>query len=200
MGEPVRSKWSLSREAFDRLLAALDSDRTAAGEEYERLRHTLVHYFSWQQQRDPEALADEVLNRIARKIEAGAQIENYRQYAFGIARLLLLENRRAEIRERVALETNRSVPSSNGERPEICLEQCLELLSIENRNLILAYYQGEKRGRIEARTALAERLGIDLNALRNRALRLRLKLEQCMSRCMASDESPKSATYIREKI
>jgi DNA-directed RNA polymerase specialized sigma24 family protein len=200
VGDTVRSKWSLSREAFDRLLAALDSDRSAAGEEYERLRRKLVHYFGWQQLRDPEALADEVLNRIARKIEEGAQIEDYRQYAFGISRLLLLENRRAGIRERVALETNRSLPSSSGEHPAICLERCLELLSPENRDLILAYYQGEKRGRIEARIALAERLGIDLNALRNRALRLRLKLEQCMARCIESDESNKSATYIRERI
>ena len=153
MGDTVRSKWSLSREAFDQLLAALGSDRAAAGEEYERLRQKLVHYFTWQQQRDAETLADEVLNRIARKIEDGAQIENYRQYAFGISRLLLLENRRSEIRERVALETNRPIPSPTGERPAVCLERCLELLSSENQDLILAYYQGEKRGRIEARTA-----------------------------------------------
>lgn len=199
MAGPIRKNWNLSREAFDLLLAALNSDRAAAGEEYERLRRKLVHYFAWQQQRDPEALADEVLNRIARKIEEGARIENYSQYAFGISRLLLHENRRVEIRERVALETSRPGPDRPGERSAVCLDQCLESLSPENRKLILNYYQGEKRGRIEARIALAKQFGCDLNALRNRVLRLRLKLEQCLAQCMDSDESTGFATHIREK-
>ena len=184
MAGPIRKNWNLSREAFDLLLAALNSDRAAAGEEYERLRRKLVHYFAWQQQRDPEALADEVLNRIARKIEEGAQIENYSQYAFGISRLLLHENRRVEIRERVVLETSRPGPDRLGDRSAACLDQCLESLSPKNRKLILNYYQGEKRGRIEARIALAKQLGCDLNALRQALFELQPKPQHAIAQCI----------------
>ena len=41
----------------------------------------------------------------------------------------------------------------------------------------------EKRGKIDNRLSLAEKLGIPLNALRSRAQRVRAKLEQCVNRC-----------------
>jgi hypothetical protein len=46
------------------------------------------------------------------------------------------------------------------------------------------YYAGEKRARIERRQRLAAQLGIEINALRNRALRLREKLETCVENCL----------------
>jgi len=46
--------------------------------------------------------------------------------------------------------------------------------------LILRYYQGEQRAKIENRRALAERLGLTINALRIRASRIRSRLEACV--------------------
>jgi hypothetical protein len=68
-----------------------------------------------------------------------------------------------------------------------CLEKCLYALSGENRNIIVDYYKGERRKKIENRRRLADRLAIPQNALRNRAVRLRDKLEVCITRCLRSD-------------
>ncbi len=52
------------------------------------------------------------------------------------------------------------------------------------------------RRRIESWRRIAERLGLGLNALRNRALRLRDMLEQCIGqRLAAGDESARSDTH-----
>ena len=65
-----------------------------------------------------------------------------------------------------------------------CLEECLRVLSVDGRELVLEYYQDEKRERIDRRKALAERLGLRRDALANRAQRLRDKLEQCLAGCL----------------
>jgi hypothetical protein len=53
-------------------------------------------------------------------------------------------------------------------------------LRAEQRKLILEYYQGEQRAKIENRRRLAGRLGLTPNALTIQACRLRTKLEECM--------------------
>ncbi len=180
--------WSLTSEAFERLLQAMGAERAKAAEEYESLRRKLVHHFQWHQQRDPEALADEVLNRLARKLAESAGLADYRQYSLGIARLLLLEVRRREMHERQAFAATAPTSDASLERKFQCLERCLDELQAENKELILNYYQGDKQERISARSALSEKLGIELNALRNRALRIRLKLEACLSGCLDCDK------------
>jgi DNA-directed RNA polymerase specialized sigma24 family protein len=70
------------------------------------------------------------------------------------------------------------------EREYACLEHCLQRLTPENRELVLQYYEDEKRAKIDHRKKLAEKLGIALNALRIRAHRIRLVLEQCVQECM----------------
>src|SRR5262249_22914075 len=66
----------------------------------------------------------------------------------------------------------------------ICLRECLRGLPKENRELIIEYYREEGRAKIEDRKALAEKLGISLNALFSRAKRIRDRLEQCVTRCL----------------
>ena len=65
-----------------------------------------------------------------------------------------------------------------------CLEQCMQHLTPGNRELVLQYYQEEKQAKINHRKLLAERLGIALNALRIRAYRIRLTLQQCVQKCV----------------
>ena len=64
-----------------------------------------------------------------------------------------------------------------------CLRSCLQTLSPDNRDLILQYYQGEKGEKIENRKKLLQRLGIPVNTLRMRALRLRERLQSCVEEC-----------------
>jgi DNA-directed RNA polymerase specialized sigma24 family protein len=65
-----------------------------------------------------------------------------------------------------------------------CFDKCLEGLSSERRFLIVEYYQQERRDKIDRRQKLAERLGIPQNALRIRAHRIRVALENCITECL----------------
>jgi DNA-directed RNA polymerase specialized sigma24 family protein len=65
-----------------------------------------------------------------------------------------------------------------------CLEKCLDKLLAEDRELILEYYRGEQRAKIERRSELTTRLGITPNALSIRACRIRTRLEACVNSCV----------------
>jgi DNA-directed RNA polymerase specialized sigma24 family protein len=65
-----------------------------------------------------------------------------------------------------------------------CLDRCVEKLTAEHRELVLSYYQEQKHAKIEHRKALASKLGIAVNALRIRAHRIRLTLQECVKQCL----------------
>src|ERR1051326_5706272 len=71
--EPLSKEYSpLTQQAFDALLACLDSDRERAAEKYETLRLKLVKFFEWRACAvAAQDLADEVINRVARRIDGG---------------------------------------------------------------------------------------------------------------------------------
>lgn len=183
--------WALGPMAFDRLLAAFSSDREQAGETYEQLRNTLVTFFDWRGCADPEELADETFNRLARRLEEGEEIRNAQIYCLGVARLLVLEvkpkqNRRAPDLDAllgIAAPVSDKEALVERERKFDCLERCLERLSAENRALLISYYQGERAAKIDHRLELAKSLGITLNSLRVRLHRLKARLEICVRDC-----------------
>lgn len=182
-----RNPWALSGEAFERLLAAFAPSREEAALRYESLRQRLVRYFTWERCPFPDERADEALNRVARRLEEGEPVHNVEQYAAGVARLLAKESVTVQIRQQRAYNawaltrTSESNGSPDAEFEANCLEECLrEVLTPEERDFLLEYYQGDRQVRIQSRQRMAERLGIGLNALRNRALRLREKLDVCL--------------------
>lgn len=180
-------QWALSADAFARLLAALHPDRDQAALRYEDLRTRLVRVFLWEHAIDPEALADDALTRLARRLEEGEQILNLPAFLNGIARNLLKEesNRRHHLEpltDLPALAANHDL-----ERQHAALESCLATWEPDKRQLLLDYYQGDQSARIHNRQRLAARLGLELNALRNRALRLRDRLESCIRKKLERD-------------
>jgi hypothetical protein len=60
----------------------------------------------------------------------------------------------------------------------------MQQLTPDSRELVLQYYQGEKKAKIDHRKRLALRMGIGLNALRLRAFRIRETLYQCVQNCL----------------
>ena len=70
----LREKRLLTQEAFDRLLARLSLDRERAGAKYELLRANLIGYFRRQGVNSAAELADETIDRVARKIAQGEDI------------------------------------------------------------------------------------------------------------------------------
>ena len=64
------------------------------------------------------------------------------------------------------------------------MERCLSKLPPDDRDLIVEFYRGQQRSKIEGRSKLAARLGLTANALNIRACRIRGKLEACVSGCL----------------
>ncbi|HEY4422909.1 MAG TPA: hypothetical protein VGN10_01810 [Pyrinomonadaceae bacterium] len=186
-----RQKWALNQEAFDKLLVAFDVDRETAGRKYLEIRNNLTRFFEWRGCSFPEDHADETINRMAKRVFEGEAILNHSGYAMGVARLLLLEINKGRQREQSALAEIGAapdvyVPEDDDESRLTCLRSCLQTLSPDNRELILQYYQGEKGEKIENRKKLLDRLGIPVNTLRMRALRLRERLQACVEECQGA--------------
>jgi len=186
-----RQKWALNQEAFDKLLVTFDVDRETAGRKYLEIRNNLTRFFEWRGCSFPEDHADETINRMAKRVFEGEAILNHSGYAMGVARLLLLEINKGRQREQSALAEIGAapdvyVPEDDDESRLTCLRSCLQTLSPDNRELILQYYQGEKGEKIENRKKLLDRLGIPVNTLRMRALRLRERLQACVEECQGA--------------
>ena len=181
----------LTAGAFASLLTRLDPDAERAGSAYEHLRRALVSFFAWRGAATPEDCADETLDRLATRLNDGVAVEDVPRFARGIARMVLLEHwRRPDVRG-VPLEELGSGPATVTEAPDDdalpqCLDRCLDELAPESRGLILEYYGGEGRSRIDRRKRMAQTHGASESALRSRAQRLRDQLERCITRCMAS--------------
>jgi RNA polymerase sigma factor (sigma-70 family) len=191
--------WVLTEEAFSKLLEFLDPDRERAGEKYEDLRRTLVRFFEWRGTPAPEEHVDETLNRVARRLDEGQVISNFGGYCYGVARLVFMESLKGREREIISLEDadpralvaaeDAGDAAAEEERRLECLEECLRKLPNESQELIMEYYQDERRDKIDRRKALAERLGIPRLALGNRAQRLRDKLAQCVKSCFTKKKA-----------
>ena len=191
--ESVPKKWSLTKDGFDRLLASLDPDRDVAALHYERLRVKLINYFDWRDCPSPEDHADEAINRVIRKLSEGEDFRDIGTYVLGIARMMLLEIARGREKERLAFERPVMPEPIEDVSPETdqrvsCLEKCLAALPDRSRRMIVEYYQGDGPTKIKRRKELAKQFGLELNALRIRTCRLRVKLEQCMGRCISEQE------------
>ncbi len=119
-------------------------------------------------------------------------------FFYGVARNILREHSADQVQHRSALLGHLPANSGSQVEPEedvekrlAFLERCLSRLPLPDRELIVAYYQGRRREKIGNRKALADRLGIPMNALWIRSHRLRLKLESCIDECMARSRAAK---------
>lgn len=183
-------RWRLTAEALASLLDFLGPDRHEAGRAYERIRRRLVQILEWSGCARPEELADETFDRVAHKLAGGLEVqaEDPLRYFCGVAYRVLKEVLREEQKERAALAEVRHLPpaAADGEDERLldCLDDCLTSIGEPRRRLLLRYHAGEGRERIDDRRALAEELGLPLNALRIRVHRLRAKIETCVLDCM----------------
>jgi len=174
----------LTRQAFERLLQRLGPDREAAAREYETIHRRLVELFDWRGVPSPEVLADETIDRVARRLDEGVTVEHLRAYFYGVGRHVLLEWRKRRAFELAAVQDPRPsaadamVAAAEGEARMECLESCLRELPRESRDLIVGYYQGTGRSHLEGRKVLAESLGISYTTLKTRAHRIRVWLEE----------------------
>jgi len=178
----MNKNWSLSQEAFDALLDWLDSDRELAGIKYEQIRSRLIKIFTGRGCVDPEELADETINRVTSKlIEIQKEFTGDRaRYFFGVANKVHLEYLRRKMPQPQSAPTD----SVRAELEYHCLERCIARLSEEDRALLLKEYGAKGQTQAERRKALADELGISINALRIRVYRIRTALKECIEKCI----------------
>ena len=197
-----KKDWVLTQSAFQQVLTWLDEGTESGGEKYLEMRRKLVSYFDRKNCTASDELADETLNRAARRLEEEGSITDTTpaHYCYVVAKFVFLEYLRRTERSGASLDAP-SASSHAAVKPEAissqndeaekeerrldCLERCLQKLEPESREIIIGYYRGEQRAKIESRRALAEALGVTLNALSIRACRIRDRLEDCVSDCLS---------------
>jgi RNA polymerase sigma factor (sigma-70 family) len=182
----MKKSWSLTQESFDRLLAWLGPDREEAGRRYEEIRRSLIKIFICRGCREPEDLTDETFNRVVGKLhEIEETYSGDRSlYFYGVANKVHLEYLRRKPAPVLPPQDDSKEETEDSEQEYECLQRCVGRLTPVNRELVLQYYQDEKRAKIDNRKRLAEQLGIALNALRIRAHRIRSSLQKCVEECL----------------
>lgn len=184
----MKHDWSLSQEAFDALLDWLDSDREQAGIKYENIRWRLIKIFTGRACVEAEDLADETINRVTTRLSAIKEefTGDRARYFYGVANKVYMEYVRRKPPQPPPPPTT---DSNQVELEYRCLEHCIDGLSEENRYLLLKYYGAEGGSKVDQRKQLAEELGIAPNALRIRAYRIRLGLQECVENCIERSEA-----------
>ncbi|HEY0722565.1 MAG TPA: sigma-70 family RNA polymerase sigma factor [Pyrinomonadaceae bacterium] len=173
----------------------LFGSQTDGGDEYLHIWNELVFFF--RDFSEPEELTDQVLDRMIRKAaQGGIEIRgSLLYYALTVARYVRLEYLK---KTPVVIPTDLSqferreqVDTSEREVRLQILDECLEELTPDQRELILEYYGPDNRGRkkIEQREKLAAELGMSIPSLRVRVHRIRSALANKIERKLRAIES-----------
>jgi len=169
-----------------------DSNREAAGNQYELIHESLIRIFVSKGFSDAEDMADEVMDRVGRRVPEIREtyVGEQARYFHGVARNVILERgRRKEIPTEVLPVLPEKITTQSDEYE--CLLKCLKFLPEDKRELILDYYLYQGREKIEQHRIMASELGITDGALRGRAFQLRSKLEKCIANCILTEGKTK---------
>lgn len=178
---------SLTNESFDRLLAWLHPDREEAGAIYVKIRSELIRKFQAHARSLPDKLADDTLDRVAKKLEG--IIDTYvgapDPFVKRVAYYVLLEDF-AKNPQLVELTDDLKLSKEHEDIEPVydCLERCMKALPLRKRELIAKYYQGDKAIKIRIRKELALSLNLELPVLRLHARRIRVTLKKCIKDCL----------------
>jgi DNA-directed RNA polymerase specialized sigma24 family protein len=183
-----------SEEVFEKLLLCLSPDRERAGEEYELLRLRLLKYFRLRACLCAEELADEVLNRMAQKVDAGEPIREVTKYCYGLAHWVWMEYRRDPKTKHLSFDELPLMPVVMPD-PLVeqekwnCFQHCLQRLTADERQVIVNYWDHDQQSDVIARREMATRLGISPTALRIRVSRSKNKLKECYLNCLENGQN-----------
>jgi DNA-directed RNA polymerase specialized sigma24 family protein len=174
-----------TRDEFEKLLLWFNPDPDEAGTKFDHIHSRLTKIFTSRGCVDAETLADEVLNRVAVRINT--VVQNYSdplRCCIGFVDHVYREYAREQQKQAAAKDSTLPRPSEELEQEDGCLKECLAELLQPQRELVMRYFQGEKSAKIAARKKLAAELHLTANALRIQAHRHRQKLRQCIQMCL----------------
>ena len=177
----------LTSESFAKLLGALSADEAEAAPLYTKLHESLVNFFKLKGISAPDRAADETIDRIPERITPETKPEDIRFIAFSVAKFVFLEKIRQEKRRTNADENyyeKKGTIDNFGEKDDYePLRECFNNLYKNEKELLVNYFADLAGDELSAhRQKMADREGIDLNALRNRVSRLRKRLEECLKK------------------
>jgi RNA polymerase sigma factor (sigma-70 family) len=135
----------------------------------------------------PEELADETIDRVARRVGEirATYVGNPAIYFLGVMNNVHHEYlRRPPLPHLVQANEDTEVK----EQTFLCLDKCLTKLSPHAREIIEQYYAENKRAKINLRKRIAARFGMKQSNLRLRALRIRAKLQTCIVQCVETGQ------------
>ena len=195
---PQFAKSAMTPDDFEELLLWLDPDPDGAGvpnrdrgaEKHEKIRQRIIRIYRTRGCHRAEEIADKAFERCGKKVK---KLQLYYKgdpalYIYAIAKKVYQEILREE-----SHTINPPPPKDDPNEVELrhaWLEHCLGVLRPQSRQLILRFYFGEKREKIENRKKLATELGITSRALSLRALHIRQKLYECMKGYLAGHFPP----------
>jgi DNA-directed RNA polymerase specialized sigma24 family protein len=183
--EDSRVRTPIDRPIFETFLHALAPDHEEAGRTYEATRACLLRFFDTCQCFPADELADETLDRIARRIFEGVDVTDLRRYALGVARRVASEHRKmvrfasslpALLAQPVPYEEDHLTAQLDA------LERGLARLPGTERDLVLSYFRQE--GAPRSRRQLSQEAGLSRVALRVRVHRIRKKLAVMLADCV----------------
>ena len=187
---PMAEERTINEENFNSLLSWLDSDPDAAARKYETIRSRLIRIYSARGCFEAETIADLTMDRVTLKAAElnGHYVGDPALYFYGVANNVYLEWLRNQKRGR-RLKSPDDLKGDPEEREKEyrCLERCLDAMPGNIREMIVEYYRGEKRIRIEHRRRLAQQLGISPGALQIKTSRISSRLAPCVRECVNGD-------------
>jgi RNA polymerase sigma factor (sigma-70 family) len=178
-------KSELTEETLNELLSWLDPDPDKAALKYPTLHQGLTKVIRHWGCSEAEDLADETINRVARKVgEIRKEYKgNPERYFYGVAKKLWQEYQRRPQQQPRSVDELRSIPSlaPADELPHECLEKCLQKLKPDQREIVRLYYRDHTP---RQRDELAKHLGTVVNTLRVRVFRTVEDLRKCVNKCI----------------
>jgi DNA-directed RNA polymerase specialized sigma24 family protein len=134
-----------------------------------------------------EDLADATFERVMRKL-TDLTIEftgDPARYFYGVAKKIYLEYQRKTTATHSGSQFSLLMNTVDPDLEKLLekLDEALTVIPESDRELILSYYTGSGKSKINYRRALAEQFGLGPNALRLRVFRIRREIRTYMSRC-----------------
>jgi DNA-directed RNA polymerase specialized sigma24 family protein len=185
----MRKKIEITPKDFSGLLEYLSPDADEAAKKYEEIRARLIKFFYFRGCFDPEALADEVINRITVKLPAErfTDAKAFAGYFFSFASNIYLEELRQRKKsisiEEVSSEAAAAGPSKHS-AVSACLERCLLTHPPKERNLLLEYYSFGKSDHARERKRMATEQNISEQSLYAFVARVKKSLRDCVKNCL----------------
>ena len=180
-----------TQEELDKLLAWLDLDRDAAAAKYETIRNGLIRFFLFRECVDPEMLSDEVINRVAVRINKVVEkfsepAKCFHGFAGNVYREYLADPaRQVDIDPSVLPDPSDDEEGKILESEDECLKRCMGKLTPTDDDLFRRYFQDLTPAKIKIRKKLAAELRLTSNALSIKVARIRKRLRECMKECLA---------------